>query len=85
MFRTNIEWRRRMSNRRRPWTRLTEPRPIDRGHVFHTRDAYRVLKVLGLMGDTVAEEVRVSKLLATRCAAGHGEKVGRGMWRRVLK
>ena len=88
--------RKKSDNRRRPWSRTVLARPNDRGHVFHTGDAHRVLIALVYMEDTLKERHRINKELVAACEAGRLEKVDRegspvdprssrsGMWRRVL-
>src|SRR5262245_45087576 len=83
-------------NRKRPWSGTGCVRPSDRGHVFHTGDARRVLIALGYMEDTLKERHRINGELVAACEAGRLEKVDRagrpidprssrsGMWRRVL-
>jgi hypothetical protein len=90
------EMRKKSDNRRRPWSRTVLARPNDRGHVFHTGDAHRVLIALGCMEDTLKERHRINKELVAACEPGRLEKVDRegspvdprssrsGMWRRVL-
>jgi hypothetical protein len=57
------EMRKKSDNRRRPWSRTVLARPNDRGHVFHTGDAHRVLIALGYMEDTLKERHRINKEL----------------------
>ena len=69
--------RKKSDNRRRPWSRTVLARPNDRGHVFHTGDAHRVLIALGYMEDTLKERHRINKELVAACEAGLLEKVDR--------
>ena len=73
------------SGRRLPWSRSVIDRPVDRGHIFHTKDVHRVLIVFGYMEDTKGERFRINDELEDLCRRGVIEKVGRGVWRRILK
>jgi len=72
-------------NHRKPRARSLEPRPVDRGHIFHTKDVHRVLLVFGHMEDTKSERFRINAELEELCRCGVIEKVDRGVWRRILK